>query len=221
MAGSVAPYTGLITSEHIDKPRFVASVTASVQPFADVAALLNGLSAQFDVDEAIGAQLDIVGLWVGVSRYVDAPLTGVYFSFDTVNLGFDQGIVWSDGEPITGLTALPDDVYRIVLKAKIIANSWDGTIPGAYSAYAALLAPEGYQVLIQDNGDMTMIIALLASNVDPLMFQLFTSGYLDLRPAGVQIAGYVTPTAAAPYFGFDAENSAIAGFDVGAFGTFN
>lgn len=221
MNGDVTAYTGLITTEHASRPKFVASVTASVQPLADLLATLNGMNALFDVDSAVGDQLDKIGLWVGVGRYVSSPISGVYFSFDTVNLGFDQGIIWSPSEPLDGLIALPDDIYRIVLKAKIIANSWDGTISGAYAAYAALMAPFGYQILIQDNGDMTMIVALVADNIDPLMLQLFTSGYLDLKPAAVRIAGYVTPTGPAPYFGFDTENSAIAGFDVGSFAHFN
>lgn len=216
MAGDVTPYTGLITSEHADKPNFSAVVAAVCQGHADNIALLQSLPQAFDIDSAIGVQLDAVGQWVGVSRYVASPLSGVYFALDTPGVGFDQGIWWAPGEPTSGVTALPDDIYRLLLKARIIANQWDGTIPGAYAAWNALFAGQGLQILIQDNGDMTMTLALTGATNNPTFRALFSGGYLDLRPAGVEIDGYLYPSADAPIFGFDVENSSIAGFDVGA-----
>lgn len=220
MAGDVTPYTGLITSKHADKPNFMATVAASVQPFADTLATLNGLNAAFDLDLAQGQQLDILGEWIGASRFVSTALDGVYFSFDISGLGFEQGVIWSSGEPLTGLIALPDDVYLTLLKATIVANHWDGSISGAYRAWQTLLGPQGYQILIQDNGDMTMVLALHGALVDPVFTQLFAAGVLDLRPAGVD-ASYVIPTIpAAPFFGLDVATDYVSGLDFGAFGQF-
>lgn len=220
MSADVSGYIGRITSEHADKPTFVATVAASVQPFADILATLNSIPTAFDLDNAEGAQLDIIGQWVGVSRNVKSALTGVYFSFDIDGVGFDEGVIWAPGDPLTGLIALPDDIFLILLKAKIAANQWDGTIPGAYAAYNDLLVPLGYHILIQDNGNMTMTLAMTSTSINPTVKELFTGGYLDLRPAGVLIDSYLTPSVdGAPFFGFDAENSAIAGYDVGAFAT--
>ena len=216
MSGDVTPYTGLITSEHANKPKFVATVTASVQPLADLLDAFNSLPAAFDIDQAVSVQLDIVGQWVGASRNVSTALTGVYFSFDTIGLGFDQGVIWAPGEPLTGLIALPDDIYRLMLKAKIAANQWDGTVPGAYEAWNTLFAAEGFQILIQDNGDMSMTLALIGAINNPVFQGLFSGGYLDLRPSGVRINGYYFPSADAPLFGLDVENSAISGFDMAA-----
>lgn len=220
MAGDASSYLGLITSRHADKPNFMATVAASVQPFADTLATLNGLNAAFDLDLAQGNQLDILGEWIGASRYVASALDGVYFSFDVSGLGLDQGVIWSPGEPLTGLIALPDDVYLTLLRATIVANHWDGSIPDAYTAWQILLGPQGYQILIQDNGDMTMVLALHGALVDPVFTQLFAAGVLNLRPAGVE-ASYVIPTIpAAPFFGLDIETDYVAGLDFGAFGQF-
>lgn len=220
MIGDARPYTGLITSKHADKPNFIATVAASAQPFADTLATLNSLNAAFDLDLAQGQQLDVLGEWIGVSRYVASELAGVYFSFDAAGLGFEQGVIWSPGEPLTGLIALPDDVYLTLLKATIVANHWDGSILGAYTAWQTLLGPQGYQILIQDNGDMTMVLALHGALVDPVFTQLFAAGVLDLRPAGVD-ASYVIPTIpAAPFFGLDIGTDYVAGLDFGAFGQF-
>ena len=215
MSADITPYLSLITSEHASAPNFVASVGVSVQPFADILTVLNSFPNLYDLDNAEGQQLDVVGQWIGVSRYVSTPIAGVYFSFDTLNIGFDQGLILGPGDPVSGLTALPDDIYILLIKAKIIANHWDGTIPGAYAAWNDLFQPEGYQIVIQDNGDMTMTMGLVTSAINPTFAALFTGGYLDLRPAGVLIDGYVFPSGPGPFFGFDVENSVIAGFDVG------
>lgn len=220
MTGDITPYVGLITSRHADKANFVATVAASVQPFADTLAMLNSMNAAFDLDLAEGNQLDILGEWIGASRYVESALDGVYFSFDVAGLGLDQGVIWSPNEPLTGLIALPDDIYLTLLKATIVANHWDGSIPGAYAAWQILLGPQAYQILIQDNGDMTMVLALHGALVDPVFTQLFAAGVLDLRPAGVA-ASYVIPTIpAAPFFGLDIETDYVSGLDFGAFGKF-
>ena len=92
-----APFTPLdylakITAEHRGKPRFSATVESNVSAATDVQATISGIPATYDLDTAIGAQLDVVGEWVGVSRQVQIPLVPVWFSFDTAALGWDQGI---------------------------------------------------------------------------------------------------------------------------------
>ena len=149
MMANLQDYLDLITSEHQDKPDYVATVALRVQPYIDMQNLLAGMPALFDLDVAIGDQLDKTGLWIGLTRFLEIPLS-IYFSWDTAGLGWDQG-VWSGSySPGHGIVALDDPHYRILLKARVVANQWDGTIPGAYTAWNDLFAPEGYQILIQD-----------------------------------------------------------------------
>lgn len=219
MSADISKYLSLITSEHASKPNFVAVISALVQGHADNQSLSAQLANYFDLDQASGAQLDQIGLWAGISRNLSVPLTGVYFAFDTSGVGFDQGTWWSPTDPTTQLDALPDDAYRTLLRAKIAANNWDGTVPGAYTVWNTLFAGTGYSVLIQDNQNMTMEYALLGPIPDAVTLALFEGGYLDIKPAGVAIDDYWTPTVAnAPFFGFDVENASISGFDVGAWG---
>lgn len=225
---SVNDYLALITSEHSDQPNFVATVALTVQPYVDMQITLNGMCQLFDIDLAVGQQLDTVGQWIGRTRYIATPLD-IYFSFDTVGLGFDQGIWWGPFEAATGITALPDFQYRILLKATIAANQWDGTIPGAYAAWDSLLNPFGFGILIQDYGNMSMAYALIGPEPDVITKALFTTGELSLKPAGVQLfhvlptvypSGEVGGITGTPYFGFDVQNANIAGFDSGAWGNF-
>ena len=220
MSGDVTPYTGLITSEHQDKPKFMATVAASLQPLADMIATLNAMPAAFDLDEAEGAQLDAVGVRVGVSRQLAEPLTSVYFSLDTAGLGLDQGSLMGPFDPASGLVSLPDDSYLTLIRAKIASNQWDGTVASAYAIWNLVFAPAGSGILIQDNCDMTMVLALTGVLPNAVTLALFSGGLIDLKPAGVAVVDRYVPTVAdTPYFGLDIESAAIAGLGVGAFGT--
>lgn len=220
MTALLTDYTSLITSEHADKPKFMAMVSLLAQWGADRRNMLASIPGLFDIDSAVGQQLDFIGEWVGVKRTLSVPLSGVYFSFDTSGVGFDQGTWLGPYDPTTGLVSLPDDQYRILLYATIAANNWDGTVPGAYTAWNMIFQPLGYSVLISDNQDMTMSIVLVGPTPDAVTLALFTGGYLNLRPAGVGITNYYLPSVPdSPVFGFDVENTSIAGFDVGGWVT--
>jgi hypothetical protein len=220
MSADVSNYLGLVTSKHSDKPNFLATVAISVQGYADTQAVLNSLPAAYDVDEAVGAQLDAVGLRVGASRELQVPLEGVYFSFGIAGLGWGQGAWKGPFDPSTGLVSLDDATFRILIKAVIAANQWDGTIPGAYMVYADLFTALGAQILIFDHQDMTMTIGYVGPAPNAVVKALLVGGYLSLKPATVGITGYVTPSVpGAPFFGFGADNATIGGFGSGAWAT--
>jgi hypothetical protein len=218
MSGDPTPYLDLVTSEHASAPNFLATVAASVQPFADLITQFQAMPSLYDLDDAIGQQLDRVGQWVGITRNIALP-DDIYFSWDTNGLGWDQGIWFQQYDPTTNQFALPDDHYRLLLRAKIAANQWNGSIPEAYAAWSLLLGPYSMSVLIQDNQNMTMLVGVLGNLPDALTLALITGGYLTLKPCGVGVVGYVAPSVEdAPFFGWDVENGAISGWDTGAWG---
>ncbi|KVO64978.1 hypothetical protein WJ78_17810 [Burkholderia ubonensis] len=211
-------YTALITSEHRDKPRFAATVAAVVQPLVDQMNMLASMPGKFDLDVAIGDQLDTVGLWVGVSRRIRTPLTGIYFSFDTVGLGCDQGIWKGPFDPDTGLTVLDDDTYRLVIRAKIGANRWDGTLASSAAILNSIFGSDTH-VFIEDHQDMSMTIGLSGKVPSAVFLALLAGGYIPLKPEGVRVNyTIVTTVDGAPMFGFDMSGPYVAGFDAGAWG---
>lgn len=217
--GDISGWLKRFTSAHNQRPKFMTVAAALLQPIADIYASINSIPDLFDLDNAVGDQLDKIGEWVGVNRGIAVPLTGVYFSFDTAGVGFDEGTWFDAFNPESGLVRLADDAYRTLLRARIAANQWDGTIPGAYAAWDRLFAGTGFGILIQDYSNMHMAVALTGPVPDAVTAALFTGGYLSLKPSTVRIDAFITPTvASAPYFGFDVANAAIAGFDTGAWG---
>src|SRR3954469_23823422 len=121
-------YVALLTSEHREQPNFQAAVRAMVQGFADGLDTLHAMLDKYNLDTAVGDQLDTIGLWVGVTRRVPVPITNVYFTWSgTVATGWSSGQWKGLFDPGTGLVMLGDSDFRLLVRAKIAANMWDGT----------------------------------------------------------------------------------------------
>lgn len=215
---SLSEYLALITTEHSDKPKYMAMLQAVLGPVVDALNASQELPADFDLDQAIGAQLDIVGLWVGIGRYVKTPLVGVYFSLDTTGVGFDQGVWKGPFDPDSGVVELDDDTYRILIRAKIWANHWDGTLAGSRGILDLVFSSDTH-VFVQDNQDMSMTIGVSGEPPSAIALALLTGGYIPIKPEGVRVDYYIVTTAEAPLFGFDVSNEYISGFDQGSWGT--
>jgi hypothetical protein len=223
MAGDITPYLALIPPENSQQPDFIAVMSMLLQPLADMQVVTNSIPALYDLDTAVGVQLDTVGQWIGPTRYIYEGIPDVFFSFDILGLGFDQG-AWAPNSGTEVLTALPDTDYRLLLYAAVARNHWDGTVPGAEKSLNAFWVNYGYKEYIIDNQDMTVTFLLVGPPMTALVQALFFGGYLDILAAGVGTAGpnnghiWVEgsggiPTV--PFFGFDLDTPFIQGFDLG------
>ena len=183
MSGNVTPYTSLITSEFQTAPNFMSMVANVCQPWADTIALAQSVPTLYDVDVAFGAQLDAIGLWVGLPRTIQTPLL-VYFSWDTDNLGWDQGIWYGEGQPINYAVSMDDGTYRIMLKAKIAANQWDGSTEQYLIDFQKVFAGSGITITFVDNQNDTIDV-YFSAKPSALLIGLLENDYLPLRPAGV------------------------------------
>ncbi len=210
-------YTELITAEHADKPRFKAMVSLVSGAFGANSDVFAQIVEAFDLDTAIGNQLDVIGQWVGISRYVQTPLA-VYFSLDTAGLGFDQGSWQGPYDPTQGLTSLDDETYRRMIRAKIGANNWDGTLTEMQSILAQVFSGTSTRIFAADNQDMTMGVYLAGTYPSAVMQSLLKNGYLPLKPEGVKLDYFKVSIEGDAFFGFDLSNQYVAGFNTGAWG---
>ncbi|OON34675.1 hypothetical protein BTJ39_23550, partial [Izhakiella australiensis] len=166
-----------------------------------------------------------LGEWIGRSRIVSQPISGIYFSFDTDGLGWDQGVWQGPYDPDNGYTSLSDDTYRIVLKAKIAINNWNGQNDTLPVILETALAGSGISMQIVDNQDMTISVWVFPetdiSNVSLELIDAIRQGYLTVKAAGVWAGDIHTPSVETPsegnrFFAFDIENKYLAGFDDGS-----
>lgn len=195
-------YTQLITSEHIDKPNFVAMVGLVSGAFDGITQLLQSMPEAFDLDNAVGPQLDVVGAWVGRPRLVDEVLTAGFFGFadDGAALTFGElsdpsvgGRFYELGESFATTTTLGDPEYLTIIKAKIVRNQWDGTTPGLEAALTYIFGPGCY---VTDNGTLNLTITI-GRPITAVEKALLSTFDLLPRPTGVLIGTlrYVTPIA--------------------------
>lgn len=218
----MSKYTGRITNYHAGKPRYFKHIDLTTRPFTDISTELSGLDRAFDIDTAIGSQLDILGEWIGLSRVVRQPITGVYFSFDIDGLGFGQGVWQGPYDPDEGFTTLSDDTYRLILKAKIAINSWDGQNDSLPAILDMATAGSGLRMQIVDNQDMTISVRVFPdtdiSDVSLEILAVIRQGYLTVKAAGVYAGEIEVPSTGSRFFGFDLDNEYIGGFDESAWG---
>jgi hypothetical protein len=182
-------YLNLFTSQYRPSARLNAWQKALMTPIDDLTACLQTVNILYDLDNAFGAQLDVLGEIIGASRIV--PF-----------------------QPSNGISpVLDDDTYRLLLYATQAKNTWDGTIEGIYNSWQFLF-PNGL-LSILDNQNMTATITTSGS-FSSIQLDLIHNGFIVPRPEGVQYNPGGTGTSVG-LFGFDRNDSQVSGFDIGKF----
>lgn len=101
-------YLNLITSEYINKPLFRAATNKLLEDAEGASSVLEGLSDDFSLENAVGAQLDTVGQYLNFSRnvYRSAGMGKNKLKNDLEASGSKNGVSWvvnSDGSiTVTG-----------------------------------------------------------------------------------------------------------------------
>lgn len=155
---AIESYKNLITSQHKVQPKFMAWLSSALAIADDGMETATDIPADFDVDSAVGAQLDILGVIVGRGRELNFQPSG--------------------GEA----PVLDDANFRTALKAKIAQNQWDGTIPQIYDIWVSLFPDLDLKIV--DNQNMTMA-AIISGQIDPIITEMVASGYIIPKPVGV------------------------------------
>jgi hypothetical protein len=155
---TISSYIDLITSQHKTKPNYIAWLSSALNIVNDNIVTTNLIPSSFDVDNAVGNQLDVLGKIIGRSRILNFQPAG--------------------GSPPT----LDDVNYRIALKAKIAQNQWDGTTPQIYVIWNSLFSDVTLSVV--DNQDMTMSV-LLDGQLEAVVQEMLAAGYIVPKPQGV------------------------------------
>jgi len=226
-------YLALIPPLNASKPNFMATIAATVAPFADAQTFLAGLSLAFDLDVAIGAQLDVVGQWIGRSRNIVAPISNVWFSWGIALKGWGEGFWYVPESAGTMTYVLDDTTYRRLLRAKILANNGDGTIVSAEAALREYFIGNSLIFLVDasaavgqinpttpDIPSVDMIWNLGVAGALPTIpdLEILAQNLIPIKPAGVALDVSVVTVDGAPLFGWGLENAFVSGWGVGAWG---
>jgi hypothetical protein len=162
-------YRDLLLYEYIAQPKARAHVGALVgAALCDFVAL--DVQDGFDVETAVGPQLDVIGEYVGFNRNVQAVIQRTWFGvqdYTTYNpavpaVGFtdytdatvNASSVWYRYEFVSQSTiALTDDEYRYLLKLKIQLNACNMSTAAITKIIWDFF---GTDIVLTDNKNMTI-----------------------------------------------------------------
>ncbi len=184
-------YSDLLTVQYKTQPKMVATTQLLVNQ-----SLCDGLPQQlrdcFNLDTAIGQQLNIIGMIVGVPRNIyGLDLTHTFFGYtDYVGSPFAIGFGSYTDSPYSSSLfrsyfdnatyTLTDFEMRQLIKIKILFNnifsSTKNIVEGLWTLF-------GNSVIFQDNQDMTVSYSVL----NPYQTVFIAAQYLNIlpRPMGV------------------------------------
>lgn len=233
MINPISYYQKLITSEYRQSPKYKSMVTALVQYGQDADVVADAIIAAFDVDTATTSQLDIIGAIVGVSRELTFEPSAIAIGdiicptpeelasgeeFEIINtptpdkLANTRYLTGFPPEQMQDGNLLDDDVFRLLIRARIIQNAWKGTLPELYELWDSVF-PADKKIQIQDLQDMSYNIVMQGEYTD-LEKELILHGYIIPKPEGVRI-NIVTfvNTDGLPLFSYDYNNMTYSGYE--------
>ena len=204
----VAYYVNLTLAQYKSLPRATQTLAILLkQALGDM--LASDLFTAFDLDTAVGAQLDVLGKYIGLSRLIGDPVALPFYGFwdmtvtdptqqnpngftDMTNAGTNAQAIW-DQYNFAGNenTALSDTAYAFMLNLKIVLNANDGTLASIQQFLKTFLPGI---VELQDNANMTMTYTL--SNQIPVSPDVLEA-YLP-KPMGVGLIFLTLTVAVTP-----------------------
>jgi hypothetical protein len=189
MTRTLDTYTALRAGGHAAQPLFKATIEALCKGSVDTQSVLASMASRRNVDTAVGVHLDAIGEWVGLPRYIFVPTLGT--------------------------VTLADVDYRVLLRARIQVNHWNGEMESLQVILSSLFPGTTVTVTAYDLQDMSMNIFVSGGTLTPAQEALLRGGLLVPKPSAVRINGIFTITG--PVFGLSQQDTLVAGPDFGSF----
>lgn len=149
-------YLKKVTSAHCHCPNYMEWLRVLLDVVCDFGKIMEDLPVEFAIRRAVGAQLDILGRYLGATRYL--PYTNA------------QGL-------------LNDDDFRLYLLALILKSKWDGQM-GSLTGIWQQIYPE-ISLKIKDNFDMTVTVEFRGA-LSVTMQEMIQAGMILPMSMGVE-----------------------------------
>ena len=186
-------YQEVIVSQYVNSPRMTALMDLFnewLDPGTDFMTFYAGVMR---LDTAGTYGLDVWGRIVGVQRVIQIPVVPHFFGFAEAGKyvvgGFsetgDDGPFWDGALPLTYPYTLPNDDFRLLIKAKALYNITDGSIPAINRLLMTLFGERG-DCWVEDNGGMLMTYHFDFTPTDVEYAIITKSGVLP-KPVGVAL----------------------------------
>jgi hypothetical protein len=217
-------YTNLLIIQYHNKPKAQAMVALFVREMI-ASNILMQIRDGYNIDTAVGLQLDVIGKYVGVDRFYTGQTFSGFFSFiiySEVNSPPSDRIGFADytdfetkegkwlqySDVLSGSLSLGDEDYRVLIKLKIIQNNINHSHQAIDDAMFEFFGTDVYADSV-GNMEMYYFVPVDRSNILTVALQK------DLlpRPMGVRLNYVIEQNE--DFFGFatyDGYSSLITGF---------
>lgn len=192
----VTGYQDNLLEQYVNAPNARATIGLIAQTtLMDLVEL--AVQDAYDINTAVGVQLDVLGEYIGFSRLVYFPIDRYYFTLLNPDAPIQQEAGFTDyTDSLINADSnfylyqyakgqvyyIPDDQYRVLLKLKIILNQSHNTLADIASA---LWQTFGADIICFDQKNMFLsyVVSPLASNIVSIALK---AGLLP-KPMGVGI----------------------------------
>ena len=201
LENTIEYYKELLLYQYINQPNARAHTGLLIsQAIADL--IPKSVNDAFDIDTAIGDQLDIIGEYIGFDRIITSVITRGYFALDDYTdpnpdpIGFTDytdavlnanGTFYSYSGANTSTFALNDSEYRILLKLKSVLNISQNSL---YEINQLLYDFFGSDIIVSDQLDMTMSY-VVKSSIASIISIAKTENLLP-KPMGVLLSAVIS-----------------------------
>ena len=179
-----------IYAQYADKPKAVQWYNITPSLGDEISSAYELVRNTYDIDAAVGAQLDVIGRIVVIDRGFES-----FVVFDP-DCRFGAG---NKASRFGGLSArfnnrgatlsqeISDAMFRVLIRAKIAKNNSDATLDGVVDALSYITTSSPIRVV--DNEDMTMSVSFgtTLNEIERFVFNTFD---VVPRPQGVRFLGY-------------------------------
>lgn len=194
----IKQYSDLLIKQYWEKPRAKAEIELLAKSWFKIYKLLYSFDAEYDLDNAYGKQLDVIGRIVGINRLVPSAVPKVSFGFsnNTDAKGFGSKFnpqrasapFYSKFAQAFTPLELGDNDYKFFIRAKILKNS-----ASAYISSDELVSIQDVvftlfegRATIFDFKDMSLVLGV-DINFSPSRLALIKALDLIPTPLGVEL----------------------------------
>lgn len=179
-----------IYAQYRTKPKAVAWYQITRKLAAELEDPATAVRVMYNIDTAVGEQLNIIGRIVVVDRTFTGEVAlnpGLFAEPDGAEFGDEEAVfaapyVDQDGQ-------MSDDLYRLVIKSKIIKNNSDATIESILYGMNFLL-PNADVLRVTDGEDMSFSVEFYGSITDLERWALLNAKLVP-KPQGVMFNGFL------------------------------
>lgn len=174
--------------QYRNKPKAVSWYNITSDIAGEFADCYDAICTSYNIDTAGTAELDVIGRIVVLDRGFMSTIL-----FDTDNWGSSTSQFGGSGVQFKSLSGMLDDnisndLYRILLKAKIVKNNGDASVDNIIEALSYVLSFD--KITINDNEDMSFDVTIYSTLLSVQRFALNTFDVIP-KPQGVRFNGFI------------------------------